>query len=554
MQTTNDPWPRRSAPSARLCWLWWLGLIAAAPGVLAQIPGPDANAKLTHPTEIHRRFTNGQVEVIVTLAPPLQPAAANLRSPAVRAQVRAQMRAAQQAVLDALPAAHVLVRHRFDNLAAFTVRVSTNGLRALQAHPAVQAIEPVVELEPHLAQGIPLIRGMTFRSTYSGQGVAIAICDTGVDYTHPRLGGGGFPNAKVIGGYDFGDNDPDPMPIAQAHGTACAGIAAGDLGTVGDYIGGVAPAAKIYALKISAGSTGTATSSAMAAAWDWCVTHRDDDPNNPLLVISTSFGGGRYFSACDSASPAMTAAANNAVAAGITVLASSGNDGFCDSLSWPSCISSVISVGAVYDAAFGNFLPCVSADSCAPKISTSGCSSGWYVNDSTAADKVTAYANVASFLTLFAPANQCYTLDIVGSSGYSSGDYFGSFGGTSAACPYAAGAVAALQSAAKTLTGNFLSPATVKTILLNTGDNVTDTKVAITKPRVNLERAIQSLGTNALTFISATLVGGNGNQTLDANECVQLAVAIRNNSTATATNVVGTLVSSAPGLTVTEAV
>ncbi len=508
--------------------MWLLATVLLAGRLSAAVPravAPSDESKLTNPAEIHRRWTNGLVEVLVMVAPPVPPGAVDLRSPAVRAQVRSQMHAAQQVVLDAVPAADLVLRHRFDNLPGFWARVSTNGLRALQAHPAVQSIEPVLELQPHLAQGIALIRGLTYRPLYYGQGVAIAICDTGVDYTHPRLGGGGFPNAKVIGGYDFGDGDADPMPNAQGHGTACAGIAAGDPGTVGDYIGGVAPGARLYALKITAGTGSSATTAAMTAAWDWCVTHRDDDPNNPLLVISTSFGSGRYFSPCDTASPSMTAAAENATAAGITVLASSGNDGYCDSLSWPACISSVVSVGAVYDAAFGSFLPCISADSCAPKNAGGGCSSGWYAVDSTAPDKVAVNANVASFLTLFAPANQCYTLDLTGPSGYASGDYYATFGGTSAACPYAAGAVACLQSAAKALTGQFLSPASIRTLLLDNGDNVTDTKVAITRPRINLERAILALDTNTVArFIAAP-----------TNGAAPLSVAFTNQSSA-ATN------------------
>ncbi|MHC4526116.1 MAG: S8 family serine peptidase, partial [Planctomycetota bacterium] len=140
----------------------------------------------------------------------------------------------------------------------------------------------------------------------------------------------------------------------------------------------------------------------------------------------------------------MTTAANNAVAAGITLLVSSGNDGYCDSIGWPACISNVISVGAVYDASFGNYLPCISADSCAPKTPTGGCTTGYYATDSTAPDKVTSYSNTASILDVLAPSNQAYTTDISGSSGYSSSDYTSSFGGTSAACPYAAGAVAIL--------------------------------------------------------------------------------------------------------------
>jgi hypothetical protein len=393
---------------------------------------------------------------------------------------------------------------------------------------------------------------MTYRSAYNGDSVAVAICDTGVDYAHARLGGGGFPNSKVLGGYNFGDNTADPFPDTQAHGTCCAGIAAGDLGTVGDYIGGVAYSAKLYALKITTGSSGSANNSAIISAWDWCVSHKDDNSKYPILVISTSFGGGQYWAACDSASPSMTAAANNAVAAGITLLASAGNDGYCDSIESPACISSIISVGAVYDAAFGDYYPCVDPDSCVPKISTTGCPTGFYCDDPTAPDKVAAFANMASYLSLLAPGNQCYTLDISGPSGYSTGDYYDSFGGTSAASAYAAGAAAVLQSAAKALRGSYLTPAEVKTRLINFGDNITDTKVAITKPRMNLERAIQGLTNPVLNFAWAKLKGGNGNQSVDPDECNDLWVAVRNDGYGAASNIFATLSTATPGVSILQ--
>lgn len=444
-----------------------------------------------------------KVSVIVNLAAPVALLAqTDFRSPRSVRALQPEIRRVQQEVLDSLPGSDLRVRNRFDNIAGFSADVTARGLRALQADPRVASIEPVYLLDAHLAQGIPAIHGSTYRSAYNGAGVAIAICDTGIDYNHPELGGGGFPNDKVIGGYDFGDDDPDPIPQGQAHGTSCAGIAAGALASMGDYIGGVAHNAKLYALKISYGTTGTATSDAIVAAWDWCVTHQYDDPDHPIMVISTSFGGGRYFSACDLAVPSLTTAAENAVAAGITILASSGNDGYCDSTQWPACLSSVISVGAIYDGSFGTYTPCVNAASCAPKIAAGAgsCGTGWYCEDVTQLDLVTSYANAAPFLGLLAPANQCATLDISGPTGYTVGDYFDYFGGTSAACPYAAGAVACLQSAAMALTGSYLTVAEVKSRLISSGDPVTDLKADLTTPRINLARAINGLAQGGQIF------------------------------------------------------
>jgi subtilisin family serine protease len=458
--------------------------------------------KLLYPNDITSGFAKGPtVAVTVNLSlPPGIRARTDFASAVSLKTLQTNVYAAQREVLGGISAKHLKLRHRFENIAGFSAEVTAEGLKALQANPRVISIEPIYILEPHLAQSIPLAHGLTYRSAYNGAGMAIAICDTGVDYNHPRLGGGGFPNSKVLGGYDFGDNDADPLPNTQAHGTCCAGIAAGDLGTVGDYIGGVAYNARLYALKITSGTGGSASTDAEEASWDWCVTHRNDNPNYPIMVISMSFGGGRFLSPCDNQLPSMTAVASNAIAAGITVLVSSGNDGYCDSICFPACISSVISVGAVYDAAFGHTTPCVNAASCAPKIATSGCSSGYYVDDVSAPDKVTAYSNMSDFLSLLAPGDELYTTDIVGSGGISSGDYDESFGGTSAACPFAAGTVACLQSAAKARTGNYLTPEEVKNLLVTTGDPVTDTKVAIARPRVNLERAIQSLPDRSQTF------------------------------------------------------
>jgi subtilisin family serine protease len=498
----------------------------------------QGNVKLMHAEEILAPFSNGEPDtaVIVILRSsavaealaarsrlaaqvpaefnvPGGPPFYNLRDRAVRGQLRATVSETVAAAVARLAGDGLRITHQFSYQFGFGARATPAALQRIVDDPEVVAVERVRILQAHLAQGIPLMNGSAPRADFDGAGLSIAICDTGIDTSHPRLGGTGSPadpmfNAKVIGGIDTGDSDADPRPHSvngEAHGTACAGIAAGNTGTVNDYIGGVAPGAKLYAVKISSGTSGFATDVAMIAGWEWVIDHQDDDPANPIMVISTSFGGGLYSTPaqCDwldyptnSLPDPMAVAAANAVAAGITVFASSGNDGFCNAMGWPACISYVNSVGAVYDANMGTYGFCVSGASCTGTVDSNYCTPpakiAW---DATAPDKVTSYSNSASFLTLFAPSHDAYTTDIVGSGGYDAGDYDTTFGGTSAACPYVAGAAAVLQSAAKVIIGSYLTPAEVREYLVANGDTIADSKPSgISKPRVNLGRAVNALG------------------------------------------------------------
>lgn len=456
------------------------------------------NVKLTAPQEIVRDFIDGKsmTRVIVNLYKPANTDRLhNFKEMAVREELDRVVSDAQDRVINNLDHSEVRTTNRFTYIFGFSAEVTLQGLKDLMDDADVLSIEKDEILHANLAQGIPLMNASIPRSSYNGSGLSVAICDTGIDYTHPKLGGGGFPNGKVIGGYDCGDNDNNPMD-ADGHGTACAGIAAGDIGSVGNYIGGVAYSAKLYAVKISSGTGGSAYTSDMIEGWEWCITHQYDDPSNPIMIISTSFGGGKYFNTCDSISMAMTTAAANAVSAGITLFVSSGNDGYCDAIGWPACISHVISVGAVYDATFtpASIGWCVTRDTCAQKIPTMGCATGYYFPDSPEPDRVIVYSNTSSFLSLLAPANWATTTKLGG--GYWDTEY--GFGGTSAASPYAAGAAACLQTAAKAITGSFLTPSQVKSTLIDNGDLVTDGKVAITKPRVNLSDAIDSIAGNTI--------------------------------------------------------
>ena len=81
----------------------------------------------------------------------------------------------------------------------------------------------------------------------TGSGIKVAIIDTGVDYTHPGLGGCFGKGCRVAYGYDFvgdaytGENfpipDEDPRDACNGHGTHVAGI----IGANDILFNGVAP-------------------------------------------------------------------------------------------------------------------------------------------------------------------------------------------------------------------------------------------------------------------------------------------------------------------------
>lgn len=160
-----------------------------------------------------------------------------------------------------------------------------------------------------------------------GTGIKVAVIDSGVDYTHPDLAG------RVVGGYDFVNNDTDPMDD-NGHGTHVAGTVAAldnDSGVVG-----VGPEVSIYALKVLS-SSGSGSWSDVIAALDWAVT-------NGIQVTNNSYGSGQ------NPGGVVEAAFNAADSAGIVNVAAAGNSGNCagkgNSIGWPARYASVIAVGA----------------------------------------------------------------------------------------------------------------------------------------------------------------------------------------------------------------
>ncbi len=266
------------------------------------------------------------------------------------------------------------------------------GVDALKAVPGVKAVHLLAPKKAENAVSIPLVGAIQLWANAAlplrGEGVKIGIIDTGIDYTHANFGGpgtvaaytgnnrsvitdGGFPTAKVVGGWDFagaaydaGDPTtatpvPDPDPLdGDGHGSHVAGTAAG-LGVTtggatygGPYddtldpatlaIGpGAAPLAQLYALKVFGEPAGS-TSLAYQAV-EWAV-----DPNgdgnfaDQLDVVNLSLGSG-FGTSSDVEAIIYT----NAVNAGLTVVASAGNAADVYFISGsPAATPAVISVAA----------------------------------------------------------------------------------------------------------------------------------------------------------------------------------------------------------------
>src|SRR5215217_3664919 len=90
--------------------------------------------------------------------------------------------------------------------------------------------------------------------TITGKGVTVAVLDTGIDYNHPALGGGFGPGHRVVAGYDYADDDANPMDT-DGHGTGVAGLAAGlPYFYNNQKYQGVAPGADLIALRIDDGT------------------------------------------------------------------------------------------------------------------------------------------------------------------------------------------------------------------------------------------------------------------------------------------------------------
>ena len=175
---------------------------------------------------------------------------------------------------------------------------------------------------PFVGTDIPRIQGI------DGEGIKIAVIDTGVDFTHPDLLGWG-EEGKVIGGFNF-IKEKEPPTDTNGHGTQVAGVIAAD----GEKKG-VAPKAKILAYKVSEDGEGV-SSELIIRAIDKAIEDEAD-------IINISLGENKIDSKIDRA-------VNRALENGIFVVTAAGNDGpDFKTIGSPGSNQNSITVGATYN-------------------------------------------------------------------------------------------------------------------------------------------------------------------------------------------------------------
>nr|NIV30226.1 S8 family serine peptidase [Anaerolineae bacterium] len=177
------------------------------------------------------------------------------------------------------------VKYTYHLVPAIAATLPEPAISALEANPHVTRVEPdrqmrALDTELDNSWGVTRIGAESVQGGNKGDGIRLAVIDSGINYDHPDL------DDNYAGGDDFVQGDGDPMDV-YGHGTHVAGTACAEDNDNGEAVGpygvvGVAPACALYALRVL-DDDGFGDASDLIGALQWAV-------DNGIQVANLSLG------------------------------------------------------------------------------------------------------------------------------------------------------------------------------------------------------------------------------------------------------------------------
>jgi len=458
--------------------IFLLGLVLLTNPAFAQKEASEILARLSEQENVGAEVvaalsSSSTARVFVAMRGTKAQAAMTTRSSDQR---KLTIKATRSDILSSLQLSDFELIRKFDNVSGFAGKANSQAIVTLSDHPLVRRIDIDVGGSGNLVQGLALSNFAVRRAEgFSGQGVTVAVVDSGYDSDHPDLAD------SLVREQCFCSGDPDLGVPCCPDGTSTqsgTGAAEDDNGH-GTHVAGIitsngvaapeggAPDADIVAIKVLDRNNNFGRVSDIITALDWIISSAPEvDLVNMSLGTNTRFTGD-----CDRMDkpPSWIEALGQAIdtlkTRGVSVIVSSGNNGSGVDMQAPACVMNAISVGAVWDSAIGSqtVFSCTDAQ--------------------TAADKVSCFSNSSTTTDLFA-AGAPITSSFLGGGTET-------YAGTSQASPIVTACAVLLLEESPGLRPTYLEAALKRSDVM-----VTDTTNGLSFPRLDCTVALATIFSN----------------------------------------------------------
>ncbi|MCA9497118.1 MAG: S8 family peptidase, partial [Nanoarchaeota archaeon] len=360
----------------------------------------------------------------------------------------------------------------FEILGALKSKLTFEEIKYLKDSPYIKGIyldkkvNILMEDTAQIVSSLPLLSLLDSQNrTIAGEGITVAVIDTGVDYTHVDFGSCSYSDyssgscSKMVPGYNFVSGSVDAQDD-HGHGTHVAGIIAAN-----GSILGIAPKAKIMPIKVLNSNGGGSFSDIIAGIEFAMDPNSDGNYNDKVNIISMSLGGSG-----NSQDP-ISQASELAISNGIVVVVAAGNSGPSEStIKSPGVAKEVITVGATCKASQINKNEYCFRGETVASFSSRGPTIDGYLKPEIVAPGVLICSSKYSGVE---HGQDCLDVDHV------------AFSGTSMATPVVSGVVALL------LQNNpSLSPKDIKGLLMTTAKDLGDDQFVQGSGLINASAAI----------------------------------------------------------------